>query len=78
MIDFAVEPILWRKIEIIDQILLAEDLKTIIYRKGDTIGTTYPATLDISDESVRKYQWATEGDNLIYAPMADFKHGSRS
>jgi uncharacterized protein (TIGR02145 family) len=41
---------------------MAENLKTIHYRNGDLIGTTTPATLDISNESNPKYVWAYEGD----------------
>lgn len=44
------------------QTWLKEDLKTTRYRNGDTIGTTYPATLDISHESNPKYQWPYDGD----------------
>ncbi len=44
------------------QIWLAENLKTTRYMNGDLIGTTSPATLDISAESMPKYQWAYNGD----------------
>lgn len=43
------------------QTWMAEDLKTTKYRNGDPIGTTSPATLDISAEVAPKYQWAYEG-----------------
>jgi uncharacterized protein (TIGR02145 family) len=41
------------------QVWMAENLKTTKYSNGDTIGTT---TLDISNESAPKYQWAYDGD----------------
>jgi uncharacterized protein (TIGR02145 family) len=44
------------------QTWMVEDLKTTRYRNGDSIGTTNPATLDISSESKPKYQWAYDGD----------------
>jgi uncharacterized protein (TIGR02145 family) len=44
------------------QVWLVENLKTTRYRNGDIIGTTTPATLDISGESTPKYQWAYDGN----------------
>src|ERR1035437_9826192 len=44
------------------QIFMAENLKTTKYDNGDLIGTTTPATLDISGETTPKYQWAYAGD----------------
>lgn len=44
------------------QLWMVENLKTTKYRNGDLIGTTTPATLDISSEPTPKYQWAYNGD----------------
>jgi uncharacterized protein (TIGR02145 family) len=44
------------------QTWLDENLITTKYNNGDNIGTTIPATLDISNESAPKYQWAYNGD----------------
>ncbi len=40
---------------------MAENLKVTKYRNGDLIGTTTPASKDISTESSPKYQWAYNG-----------------
>lgn len=44
------------------QTWMVENLKTTRYRNGDSIGTTYPATLNIKSESNQKYQWAYNGN----------------
>ena len=41
---------------------IRENLKTTRYSNGDSIGTTTPATLDITNEPTLKYQWAYEGN----------------
>ncbi|MCJ7449862.1 MAG: T9SS type A sorting domain-containing protein [Bacteroidales bacterium] len=43
-------------------IWMAENLKTTTYNNGDLIGSTTPATLDISSETTPKYQWAFNGE----------------
>jgi uncharacterized protein (TIGR02145 family) len=44
------------------QTWMKENLKTTRYSNGDSIGTTIPATLDISSESTPRYQWAYNGN----------------
>ena len=52
----------YNTIKIGDQWWMAENLKTTKYNNGDLIGTTTPATLDISSEIAPEYQWAYNGD----------------
>jgi uncharacterized protein (TIGR02145 family) len=53
---------IYNAISIGTQIWMKENLGTTKYRNGDLIGTTTPATLDITSESTPKYQWAYAGN----------------
>jgi uncharacterized protein (TIGR02145 family) len=53
---------IYNTISVGTQLWMAENLKATRYRNGDIIGSTTPATLDISGESIPAYQWAYDGD----------------
>lgn len=44
------------------QVWMKENLKVTRYRNGNAIGTTTPATLNISGKTSPKYQWAYDGN----------------
>ena len=52
----------YETVKIGDQLWMAENLQATKYSNGDIVGTTSPASLDISQEPTPKYQWAYEGN----------------
>ena len=53
---------LYNVVHIGNQFWMKENLKTTKYQNGDLIGTTMPATLNLNYESMKKFQWAYDGN----------------
>jgi uncharacterized protein (TIGR02145 family) len=55
---------LYNVVKIGTQLWMSDNLRTTKYQNGDLIGTTTPATLNISGETTPKYQWAYNGNEM--------------
>lgn len=67
-----VESFTYDVVEIGTQIWMKENLRTTRYSNGDIIGTTNPATMDITNEITPKYQWpfaGYEGNVEVYGRL---------
>jgi uncharacterized protein (TIGR02145 family) len=51
-------------VQVGSQIWFFYDLRTTRYQNGDSIGTTRPAILDISEVPIHGYQWSYKGEVL--------------
>jgi uncharacterized protein (TIGR02145 family) len=55
---------IYNVITIGSQVWMASSLRTTKYNNGNLIGTTSPATLDVSGETAPEYQWSYGGNEI--------------